>query len=690
MQETALWDLLGESVIASSEGRISGWNLAASALYGWQPHEANGSALADLLGSYPPEAVDALICDGRWEGMLERTRFDGHSIMVRVKCMVNPPGAAEKPAIIEVSSLVDEMHPAEIRLKASEYRYRNLFGAVAASFWELDFSGVGRILAELSEAARENLAVHLADNPELVREMMRATRIVDINQRTLELFGPGTKRQLLAASLEAYWPDASTKDYAASVVAAVSGQPHFVCETRVRSLGGREFDVLFTVSFLPDTVGKGNLLIGVTDISDRVKASQELDLASKRHRMFYEIPSIAISEMDSSRLIQHFEALRREGVQDIEKYIGDNPEFMDFALDALRFVDVNEAAVRIFGAQSREDLIGRSLKGIFEPGRDAFRHSVQANFRGEPVFQTELRMKRLDGAMVDTLFCRVVSEPYDRGKVLAAQIDITEQVRGREELDRLQRQLTHASRISLLGELSASIAHEISQPITAIANSAVAAGRIAQQPQIPQKHLVTLSERILRDAVRAGEIISRIRAMATNRNIELIDVDIERVVSDAHQLVARELRDHEIAISFAYDRTLPTIRGDSVQLQQVMVNLIMNAVQAMEATKQPDRRLRISVVRELDAILVRVTDSGPGFPNDQLDSAIKSFHSTKPHGLGLGLSICRSIIEGHGGRISIANNKSRSGATVTLELPIMASGADDADRLTQASSAEDT
>ncbi len=668
-QSTGLWDLMSESVIASRDGRISGWNLAASTLYGWQPHEANGQHLAELFGAYPDDIAEALETEGVWEGTIDRIAFDGTGLTVRVKCATSQSLGVAPGEIVEVSSLLDSKHPAEIKLAASEYRYRNLFSAVAAAFWELDFSGVGRILGRLGNEAKADLAGHLARNPDLVREMMRATRVVDINERSVELFGPGTKRDLLAISLEHYWPQASHKDYAAAVIAAVSGQSHFICETRMRSLGGREFEALFTVSFLPGTVGRGSLLIGFTDISERIRVSRELDLASQREKMFYEIPSIAISEMDTSRLAQRFEELRAQGVVDLEQYINEHPDFVDFAMEAVTVIETNDAGARLCGAASREDLIGRSLKGMFEPGREAYRRGIQASWRGEAVFQSELRMRRLDGTFADTLFCRVVSLPYSRGRVLAAQLDITEQVQAREELERLQRQLTHASRISMLGELSASIAHEISQPITAIANNAVAAERIARQPAMAAKHLATLSQRVLRDAIRAGEIISRIRAMASNQKVELVDLEVTQVISDAHQLVARELRDHDILVNFAFDKDLPRIRGDRVQLQQVMVNLMMNAVQAMEG-QAGQRALQISATAGGDTFSIVISDTGPGFPEGGEGASFRSFQSTKPNGLGLGLSICRSIIEGHGGQIGIANRENGGGARVTIDLPL--------------------
>ncbi|MBB4097947.1 PAS domain-containing sensor histidine kinase [Sphingomonas kyeonggiensis] len=663
-------DIVSESVVTLRDGRVASWNLAATTLYGWQPQEAMERDYQAFLGEYPQEVLAAIKSQGSWEGRLFRRRFDGSDIQVRVRCTGSEALGLEPGAIVEVSSLVDDLHPAEILLAASEYRYRNLFGAVAAAFWEMDFSGVGAILRSLGEPQRENLGPYLQANPGLVREMMRSTRALDANERALELFGTGTKRELLAAPGDSFWPDSSTADYAASVVAAVSGQPRFIAETRVRSLSGREFEALFTVSFLPNTVGQGSLLVGFTDISERVRVSRELDQVALRQKMFLEIPAIAMSEMDTTELIERFDELRDAGVEDLDAYIGQHPEFLDFALSAVRFAEVNEASVRMFGAASRQELIGLPLTGIFEPARDVFRQSIVGNFNGEQIFQSELRMRRLDGREVTTIFCRLVSTQYDRHRVLAAQIDVTEQVQAREELERLQGQLAHASRISLLGELSASIAHEISQPITAIATGAVAAERIAKRPDFNGEWLSTITQRILRDATRAGEIIDRIRAMASNQSVQLVPLMVAEVIHGAHQLVARELRDRSVAVRFAIEEALPGISGDRVQLQQVMVNLIMNAAQAMDMTSREARKIDIEAVSADGFVRIRILDTGPGFPEEEREAAFLSFHSSKANGLGLGLSICRSIVEGHNGTIRAGNREGRTGAEIVIELPI--------------------
>ncbi len=160
-------------------------------------------------------------------------------------------------------------------LRYSEYRYHNLFRALAASFWEVDFSEAYQIARVLRKSGVMDLARHLAENPAVVRDMMRASRVVDVNEQTVALFGRGDKAELLVA-VEPFWPDESTAVYASSMIAAITGQPSFATECRLRTIDGRTFEALFTACFPPESVADGRLLIGVIDISARVRAQEKL------------------------------------------------------------------------------------------------------------------------------------------------------------------------------------------------------------------------------------------------------------------------------------------------------------------------------------------------------------------------------------------------------------------------------
>jgi signal transduction histidine kinase len=649
---------------------ITSWNLAATTLYGWHPQEALGQSLPDLLGAYPERAIEELRGRGVWQGRVERRRRDGTATTVHVRLA---SCSEAEDAWMEVSTPVDAAHPAEVALAASEYRYRNLFGAVAASFWEMDFSGVGALLRSLREQGVTDVPGHLRANPALVRQMMRATRIVDTNDRSIEMFGPGTKRDLITTPLDRYWPEASTGDFLESVFSAIGGKPRHVSETRMRALDGREFDALFTVSFLPGTVGNGTLLVGFTDITDRVQATRQRDEASVRRKMLLDVPTIAISEFAAPDTRALFTRLRADGVTDIHAYIDRHPDLVDQLAANLRFISVNEAAVRLYGARSADELIGRSLTGLMQRGCEVMRRSIEGSYLREPVFQAEVRMFRLDGTPFDTLFCRVSNPDPSSHEVLVAQIDISEQVRARNEIERMRQQASHASRIALLGQLSASIVHEISQPITAIAMHAAAAERLARAPAPAMDKLGKITGQIGQNALRVGEIIQRIRALAANREIAMVPLSLVDIVAETRLLLRQELSEHGVAVTLARDADLPEVCGDRIQLQQLLANLMVNAIQAMGTVPLGERRIDLTLRACDGKVFAEVADTGHGLSAEFHADPFQSFRTTKPDGLGIGLTICRSIAEAHDGRIEMRDRTDGPGAVFTLMLPAMGS-----------------
>ncbi|USU06545.1 PAS domain S-box protein [Sphingomonadaceae bacterium OTU29LAMAA1] len=664
-----LLDLSSESMISiGADGVVTSWNLASTTLYGWQPHEAVGRSVAELVGHYPEAATQALAATGLWEGIVKRRKRDGSACTVRLR--VARLAEADRPEFMEVSSLLDVKHPAERALATSQYRYRNLFGAVAASFWELDFVEVGRMIQHLAKSGVTDIPGHLRSNPEVSRDMMRATRIIDTNDRSIEMFGPATKRELLATPLDFYWPEESTGDFAESVISAITNRPRHVAETRMRALDGRIFDALFTVSFLPGTVGGGTLLVGFTDISDRVQAARQLDEVSARRQMLLDVPTIALSELSAPGIADTFRQLRSEGVSDMHRYIDSHPDFVDFVIANLRLVSVNDAAVRLFGASSSDELIGRSMTGIIPPGCEVLRRSIEGSFVREPVFQSEMRMLRLDGSPVDTLFCRVSNPDPASSEVLVAQIDITDQVRARDEIDRMRQQVAHASRISLLGQLTASIVHEVSQPVTAIANHAAAAERLARRPDPPTGKLGSVLSLIGQHAVRVGEIIQRLRAVAANREVPLVRLSLDDIVAETRLLLRQELDEQGIRVVIDRGVGAPLVMGDRIQLQQILANLMMNAIQALAEVPRTTRKIDLEIRSDGISAHVAVSDTGPGLSPEFLAAPYQTFRTSKADGLGMGLAICRSIAEAHGGSIAVRDRADRRGVVSTLVLPL--------------------
>lgn len=246
-----------------------------------------------------------------------------------------------------------------------------------------------------------------------------------------------------------------------------------------------------------------------------------------------------------------------------------------------------------------------------------------------------------------------------------------------EALHQAQTQLAHTSRLTTLGELAASIAHEVNQPLAAIAAHGEACLRWLNRPQPDLNEARMAVEGMQRDAHRASEIIRRIRAMARKSEPSYVAQDLNEVAQDSCALMQRELLRHEVELRLELQPGLPQVRADKVQLQQVIINLLMNSVQAMSEAGSRERRLLLrSSLQQNDSdggvsVLIAISDSGPGFAPDHVARLFEAFFTTKKDGMGMGLPICRSIIEAHGGHITAQNNES-GGATIAFHLPVVA------------------
>jgi signal transduction histidine kinase len=392
-----------------------------------------------------------------------------------------------------------------------EFRYRNMFQAMAVAFWDLDFTGVGNLLRKGKASGVTDLRRYLTDNPALIREAMKATIALDLNEKSVQLFR-GKSREALLGPIDVYWPRESEWVYVESVIAAVSRKPYFQAECKMLAADGSAFDALFTVSFPTGAVGRGQILVGIVDMTERNRA-----------------------------------------------------------LDALQ---------------------------------------------------------------------------------------------------RTQAELAHAARVATLGELTASIAHEVNQPLSAIVTNGEAGLRWLARATPDLGEVRSAIRRMVEDGKRAAGIIARIRAMATKAAPERVRLALNDLVSDSAALLARELAAHGIPLTLDLAADLPAVSADKVQIQQVLVNLIVNAMQAM-AQQSGAKTIAVRTRAADGGCAVEVEDSGPGIPAAAAARVFDAFYSTKPAGMGMGLSICRSVVEAHGGRIALAA-KSGAGALFRFTLPATA------------------
>ena len=253
--------------------------------------------------------------------------------------------------------------------------------------------------------------------------------------------------------------------------------------------------------------------------------------------------------------------------------------------------------------------------------------------------------------------------------IIETNNDITERNQAQQALQRAQAELAHLNRVMTLGELTASIAHEVNQPLAGVVTNGAACLRWLDREPPDLGEARGAVESVISDGMRASEVIERVRALSKKADPKMLPLNINDVIDDAIRLLRREVLDHLVSLRIELASTLPGVMGDRVQLQQVIINLVMNGIEAMAGIADRPRELVIRSRRhETEQVQIEVQDAGGGIDPENVDRLFDAFFTTKPNGMGMGLSVCRSIIQSHGGRIWASRNVG-AGAAFHFTLP---------------------
>ncbi len=295
--------------------------------------------------------------------------------------------------------------------------------------------------------------------------------------------------------------------------------------------------------------------------------------------------------------------------------------------------------------------------------------AIERTNRGEPDDAFDIRLVMPDGTLKYVHAVSHALRDASARRALRALMDVTAAREAEAALHRAQAELAHVTRVTTLGELTASIAHEVNQPLAAIVTNGQACLRWLGRAVPDLDEARRAVARIVGDADRASEVIRRIRALSQKTDPQKTALNLNEVVDDVVLLVRREVLNHGVSLQLELAPDLPPVHADRVQLQQVIINLLINAIQAMApVTDRPRTLLVRSRPHEGDRVLVEVQDSGVGIDPENQSRLFDTFFTTKPDGVGMGLSICRSIIEAHGGEVWVSPNAG-PGTTFRFTLP---------------------
>ena len=330
----------------------------------------------------------------------------------------------------------------------------------------------------------------------------------------------------------------------------------------------------------------------------------------------------------------------------------------------------------LFGFSPREPLSHHAILERLHPDdREAFEHRVASEPRQGGQYRSEYRVLLPDGT-TRWILHHARLEFDDKGRAIrvhGATIDITSQKQAADEMLRLRQDIAHVGRVSVMGQLASALAHEINQPLGAILRNAEAAALFIKHPSPDLDEISAIVDDIRNDDRRASDVIDRMRALLRRQPVEMIPLDLEPVLFDVATLLRTDAAARRVRLDVDVGARLPKVLGDRVQLQQVLLNLIINGMDALDAVPGDSRSIRVTASRKpQQEAEVCVSDTGRGIPPADIERIFDPFVSTKPAGMGMGLSISRTIVEAHKGRLWAENNANGTGASFRFTVPIAA------------------
>ena len=478
-----------------------------------------------------------------------------------------------------------------------------------------------------AEAASMVMVVHVALDGRFLR----------VSRKLAALLGSTRQELLHRRVLDVTHPDDREAELRQTESLLAGEIDSFQLEKRTLKSDGRPVWVYLSRSLVRDSDGRPlHFLDYLTDVGNLKRAEEAVRRSEHELRLFAEHSPAAVAVLDGE---------------------------LCFVMASHRF--------RQDFQRDERPILGRRLDEALAGCPSRWPEALRGSLRGDRESSEEDTFTRLDGT-VETLRWQIVPGPRfgekGAGSFLFAELT-TERKRGERAIEEMRRELAHLMRVSILGELSGALAHELAQPLAAILANAQAAQSYLTRGPAGTAEVASILEDIVSDDLRAGEVISSLRKLLRKGEPEFREIDLNELIREVLDLAESDLITKRVTVGLRLAANLPAIRGDRVQLQQVMLNLIVNACEAMAGVSSGERKLRIATSEDGDEhVHVSVQDTGPGVAPEIRDRLFEPFLTTKSVGLGLGLTICRSLVMAHGGRLWQANVES-GGASFHIALP---------------------
>ena len=604
--------------------------------------------------------------------------FDGSDIVIRSITNIWDAYKDSWARVVTTGEDITERKRAEEALRRSEQRHRELFEQSPIGIWEEDYSAVKPMIDRLREEGVRDFRRHFREHPEVIRQIAKAIKVIDVNQALFDLYRVPDKETYLRAVAEPARINHWRGFYEVELAALAEGESRFTLEYPDKALDGSDI-VTRVITHIGEAYKDSwaRVVSTVEDITERTRAEEALRESEVRFRSLFELSPLGIWEEDYSGVKRMIDRLRREGVRDFRRYFAKHPEVLRKIVKAIKVIDVNQALVDIYRAPDKETFLRVDSTDPLrvKNWESFFGKMLAALAEGESRAVLEHAGKAFDGSDIVLRIITHVGPAHKESwaRVVSTVEDITERIH-------MEQQLRQAQKMEAIGELSGGIAHDFNNLLTIVLGNLELLDEHLEHRGDLEGDVQEFTHAASKAALRGAELTQRLLAFGRRQPLRPSAIDLNALVSGMTGLLTRTLGE-TIAIDTPLAADLWHTLVDPGQLEHALLNLTINARDAMPnggkliietANAQLDEEYvkHEAEVAPGDYVMLSVSDTGTGMPPEVVERAVEPFFTTKEtgQGSGLGLSMVYGFVKQSGGHIKICSEVGR-GTTVKLFLP---------------------